>query len=785
VNDHLVALPGTSWQVWREAVLRTTGFPVDGLDLLGDPECAAAAEAFLDGHLDADGFEVAFQAAAGRASRRLYEIAQMPRFREAVAWQNPGAMTGVDGLVRSGPAPGPADNRRLRVKRRMREELVARYWQRYCAKNETTGFFGPVCWIGLDPEAPAAAVSPGPDLLRTRRVYLEQWALAALAEALAADPEIRPWLPVALRPHVALAGHEVLRASQPAQALSRAEAAVLAACDGRRPAVEVARQAMLDAGLGLRKESDVYVLLDRLAEQDVVVWGVDLPLRATAEGLLRSSLEAIPEPAVRAKALAALDRLGAARDRVAAAAGDADALLAAAAHLDEEFSALTGRTARRREGQMYAGRTPSYEDTTRDLDVVLGGPVLEALARPLAILLQAARWLTVAIAAAYEAPLRELYQELVTDLGAAEAPLDRLWYLAQGLLFGAGERPVDGVTAELCRRWGELFGLDRVSPDTHCVQLRSSELEARAAATFAAERPGWAAGRLHSPDLHVVASSVEALARGDFQIVLGEMHAAWATFDSWVFVTGHPEPERLRRAVLRDRGPDRLLALIPGDWPRITARIARCLDEGWELGFAPAPGPDRDRLVPIPTMTVTEAAGELVARNAGGRTWPLIEVFADLVSMQAVDAFKLVGATAHTPRIAIDRLVVARETWRTTVGETGLGQVTAYRDVYLAARRWRRSLGLPERAFVKIATETKPIYVDFGGPRSVTAFAAMVRAAQTASGPGVGVVVSEMLPTPDDAWVPDAAGNRYLSELRIQVVDREPAWPEGTVGAIR
>jgi hypothetical protein len=50
-------------------------------------------------------------------------------------------------------------------------------------------------------------------------------------------------------------------------------------------------------------------------------------------------------------------------------------------------------------------------------------------------------------------------------------------------------------------------------------------------------------------------------------------------------------------------------------------------------------------------------------------------------------------------------------------------------------------------------------------------FCAMVRAARMGDGTEVSLTVSEMLPGPDDAWVPDAAGRRYLSELRLHVVD--------------
>jgi hypothetical protein len=159
-----------------------------------------------------------------------------------------------------------------------------------------------------------------------------------------------------------------------------------------------------------------------------------------------------------------------------------------------------------------------------------------------------------------------------------------------------------------------------------------------------------------------------------------------------------------------------------------------------------------------------------VARTGDGRTWPLIDVFGELVATHTADAFKLVAAGPHTPRVTIDRLVVARETWRTTVAATGLAARDSYAGQYLAARRWRRRLDLPERVFVRIASETKPVYADLRGPRYVSSLCSMLRAA----GGDVAVTVSEMLPCPEEAWVPDAAGERYLSELRFQVLDPAP-----------
>ncbi|MBM0260985.1 lantibiotic dehydratase [Micromonospora sp. 4G55] len=170
-------------------------------------------------------------------------------------------------------------------------------------------------------------------------------------------------------------------------------------------------------------------------------------------------------------------------------------------------------------------------------------------------------------------------------------------------------------------------------------------------------------------------------------------------------------------------------------------------------------------------LTVTAEGDRLVATGPDGQRWSLTEVFAELLSAHAVDGFKLVAAAPYTPRITLGRLVVARQTWRTTVGESGLGPATGERDRFLAVRRWRARLGLPEQVYVKLGSETKPCFVDLTSPGYANMLCAMVRSAAMTHGDGVPLVVGEMLPGPDDAWVPDATGRRYLSELRLHIVD--------------
>ena len=119
--DDLAPLAG-DWKLWRDFAVRSAGFPVAGLDVFGP----------------------------GDESQRLSRVAGDARFQEAVTWQNPAALANAVLKVaeRSPTKPSRA---------RGREEIVASYWQRYCGKNDTIGFFGPLAWGRIEDDAPAAA----------------------------------------------------------------------------------------------------------------------------------------------------------------------------------------------------------------------------------------------------------------------------------------------------------------------------------------------------------------------------------------------------------------------------------------------------------------------------------------------------------------------------------------------------------------------------------------------------------------------------------------------------
>ena len=246
----------------------------------------------------------------------LAALADNLRFREALTWQNGDALrNALDRLVTA--ASGSTHRRRL--------ETVASYWQRYCAKNETIGFFGPIGWGQLVDDGPAVVEEPGGGLLAARATRFEVWAIDALAAALAEDPGIRAWIPPRHHPARLPAG------------LDAAEEKVYRNCDGR-PAFE----------------AGPVELVAKLVEQGLLVWAFRVPVGPHPERELRAQLEAIGDPAARARCLEMLDRLEAARAAVTAAAGD-PARSGERWTSSTKSSSLSQVAAQRRAGEMYAG----------------------------------------------------------------------------------------------------------------------------------------------------------------------------------------------------------------------------------------------------------------------------------------------------------------------------------------------------------------------------------------------------------------------------------------------
>ncbi|MFE6049786.1 lantibiotic dehydratase [Kitasatospora sp. NPDC056446] len=763
-TDHTVPLGGTGWRLWREAVLRGAGFPAERIRALADPALACAADAALAGTLTPDGYRQAFGEATARLSAAVRATAGDPLFREAVTWQNRRLV--ADCLDKA--AAGEPRNARGRS----HELTVTSYLQRYAMKNDTIGFFGPVGWARWDDEPRALAAESGGGALSRRTVYFESWAIDTLARALGADPDLAPWL-IPSRSAADRLGEGVLhRAGKGDQPLDPLEHAVLARCDGTRTAREV-HAALPDPAA--HPEAEVLAVLTALRDRDLVTLGLEGPVEARPELTLRARLDRIGDPAVRGRALAVLDRLCRARDAVAAAAGDARALADAMDDLNDAFLSATGTAAERHHGRNYAGRTLVYEDCVRDVEVRLGTDLRDGLAAPLGLVLDSARWLVGRIADEYRALFLGIAERWSARSGEPAMPLARLLASATPHLFYSARAlpaPVRAAVAELQERWARALGeADGPGPR----EFTAAELAERFAREFPAVRPPWAAAVHHSPDLMIAAPGAADIAAGRWLAVLGELHTALNTLESRVFVEQHPEPARLRAADAADHAGRRVYLVPPKDWPTVTSRLAppsALLSPEYTYWTLRSPSVEpTGPVLTLADLSVHREDGGLVVRSAAGDfRCDLLEMLGELLSGVAVNSFKPFAAAAHRPRVVIDRLVVARESWSVDATDLAWTAVSDEAERFLAARAWRAAAGLPERLFYRSPTEDKPAFLDFESLPLVNLFARTARRA--AELPSARLGLTELLPDHPDTWLSDGNGERYTAEFRVVAVDK-------------
>ncbi|MFK3982286.1 amino acid adenylation domain-containing protein [Micromonospora sp. NPDC050397] len=732
-----------------------------------------------------------YQRASLRRTAGLRDAAADPLLREAVTWQNRHALrTGLDPLLhRAETDPASRDSQH-----RQHEALVATYLQRYCAKNDTIGFFGPVGWATVAPGGTGLRIDHAAGRLALRTVYFENWAMAGLADALVnRDPRLAPWLIPRRLPFLAVQDGQLLLPLTPPTPLAPPVARLLAAADGRRTAREIAVELVADPESGIDSSEQVYRLLAELRDAHRVTWSLEVPKEDLfPERSVRQRLDAVTEPGVRVPALRALDELERARDAVAASAGDADRLGEALADLERTFTTLTGAAPTRRAGRVYAGRTLVYEDCRAGERVSLSTDLVGTLWPALGLLLESARWFTFAGSALFGRACRERYDELVGRGGQRTVPFADFWLWANDLLFDLPERLIAPVVRGLQERWR------RILPDLdgqHRIQLDSTGIADRVSAAFAAPRPGWIGAYQHSPDVMLVADGPAAIARGDFHWVVGEVHPGVNTLRSALFMAQHPEPAELVAAMRADLPGPRVVLAATGEEGGAPSRLTDKLvtDRDLRLVF----GHDSCGLDPRTAVAVADCVLEsrdntLTVRTRDGRhALPLAEVVGEALMLQLIQRFDLLPPADHRPRITVDRVVISRESWRFGAAGLEFAWTTDEADRFVGARRWQREHDLPRYVFVKTPVEKKPFFLDFASLASVDTFARAVRRTVDGAGAGAHLRLSEMLPTPEQLWLTDPDGGRRTAEFRLVAVDTrrpeatpggQPAGPRPTTG---
>ncbi|MFL5356336.1 lantibiotic dehydratase [Archangium sp.] len=765
------------WNLFPHLVVRTTGFAFERLDRLRCPEAAASArklwaeqrqlealkasgprlrrppsavlaalkagrpveveglespEFFTAYNVHAraaqeaaSAFEAAFTRESAGVEAALAALRTEPRFLEAVASSSPPV---ARDLI--------AGREGARLKRQ-----VASYLQRLCAKNETMSFFGPINYGRVEPDAPTGVTVrwSGPELLVGRNTFAASWLVLGLVRAIAADPEVALWLVLRRKSFAAMPPRKGA-APNPAS-MEELLPRLVEAVDGTRPLAEL-REA-LGVEWPLLMEAVRFGLQRNLFTHQLEVPAASHhPLEDLAE-----RLAGIPGPAARGH-LRELEGLL----RLMSRYGSADA--AAKMALNEEMakrareqwnvtppapapaSAEGSQQAPRGDSHnFYQDRLPMREECGGDLRLTLGGERARELTRRL----------EPALGLMGEAALRtrEAARSAVAALvGARTVPF---WKVVAA--YGDKPLPYDTSVAS-------ALAAAITDPAASCVELDPSVLPT--------PREDVALPIVTSIDLLVGASDVEAWSRGEYDLVVGDVHDT-ALVWGWA-LQFHEERRRVESEMVRALGAlrrpmpfvtvlaSRRTGLLPSEFPGPVVELGgvSARASAWRLPFDDLQVESDGRTA---RLLSTRLGTEVCLYN--GEMESLVQTAFALPRVRPLR----VSLGAHTPRLKLGGAVLQREQWRLEAADAEA--LVACKDdkarLRTAVGIWAR-MGLPEHVFAKFPGERKPVLIDVQSPALLRVFVNLLEQKGE-------VVLSEMLPSPGQLWL-GAAGGRHTAELR-------------------
>jgi hypothetical protein len=190
------------------------------------------------------------------------------------------------------------------------------------------------------------------------------------------------------------------------------------------------------------------------------------------------------------------------------------------------------------------------------------------------------------------------------------------------------------------------------------------------------------------------------------------------------------------------------------------------------LDFANDSPDPHPKAVPFAEFVIEEDGGGLTVHSLDGQLhFDGMEFFAMAVIGIVVNCFKIASRQRHTPRVSLDRLVVCRESWSFAASELEFSNESDETERFLAVRRWAKRHQMPRYVFVSAPGERKPFYVDFDSTIYTNIFSKVVRSTSRRDPDDQVMVITEMLPGPDNLWLTDAENNRYTCELRMVALD--------------
>ncbi|MGZ5538039.1 MAG: hypothetical protein ACXWG0_05885, partial [Chthoniobacterales bacterium] len=668
----------------------------------------------------------------------------------------------VRGLFVKQLAEYPADLRGLPPRnnsaRKVEQSLIL-YLQRIAAKNDTFSRFGPSAWGRAENDVEGLTFVPDTDIAR-RELFLERWTAQAIAEVINTDPEILPELAPRMNPNGRIANQRFIFVEDgSSEELTSQDLEILLRCDGRTPVHSIGN----------------FDSVRVLTGKKVLRCALEVPaLDPHAFRTLIGDVEKWRPTAVREKWLSLLRPI----ENLPQKFGATSEIEERAQVLEEGRQRLNeiGASAKSSERSLYSAINVIGEECVRECDVQINEKLLNEVA------VEAAPWIGLwrdsyaFVASRVAAGLRAVF-------GAANAEGDAMPLPAFLRACEAARLPLTGpgliaLAADAFQEVKNKF-LDRLREFQDAPEHELSADECHVVSdTF--DFPRFDEYTYPSADLQIAAESTAAIAAGDYQWILSELHPPVALLHHG-FYWSCPDKTLLNESLAETTcgQPNFHFGFFAADFTsHTTVRLFDALP-GLTSFIAPQrPGnPDWPIVRPADAeVYVDPDSRDVCVRKRGSHEYLGSFARAWLIPL-GFHPFHFSRAP-HMPRLRCGNVIVQRRSWTVAASEFPPGKFSGVsRELIVgveqlrAAKSWPRHIYIrpTEQALRRSGAEgrdkdTKPVYVDLESYLSLEIFHRWL----TKSGE---LEVTEMLPDPDHLCWQESDGRRTF-ELRTLIVPR-------------
>jgi hypothetical protein len=282
-----------------------------------------------------------------------------------------------------------------------------------------------------------------------------------------------------------------------------------------------------------------------------------------------------------------------------------------------------------------------------------------------------------------------------------------------------------------------------------------------------------------SADLQLSATSVEAIARGDYQWILAELHPTGALLHHFAY--WHcPDKPTLNGALARTTGgkPTFHFGFFAADFTaHTTMRVFDALSQLANFVAPQRANPKWRKILPSETQVYIDTeSGDVGLRTIGNGQYLGSFARSRIIGL-GFHPFQF-SAGAHTPRLRCGKVVVQRQTWTINANDFPAGNYTGVSSQLVRAiEKLRAEKNLPRFVYIRPTEQalrrsgaegrdkdTKPVFVDLESYLFLEIFHRWLMKAGE-------IEVSEMLPDPEHLFWKEPDG-RHSFELRTLIVPR-------------